>query len=52
MLAMKTYNILFLCTANSSRSILGEMAATLVTNKKFIGYSAGSKPSGLSLIHI
>ena len=47
MLAMKTYNILFLCTANSSRSILGEMAATLVTNKKFIGYSAGSKPSGI-----
>lgn len=46
MLAMKTYNILFLCTANSSRSILGEMAATLVTNKNFMGYSAGSNPSG------
>lgn len=43
---MKTYNILFLCTHNSARSVLGEMVATTFSQGKFIGYSAGSSPSG------
>ena len=41
---MKPYNILFLCTHNSSRSILAEALATTRTNGKFIGQSAGSTP--------
>jgi arsenate reductase (thioredoxin) len=40
----KTYNILFLCTHNSARSILGEALATTRTHGRFIGYSAGSSP--------
>jgi protein-tyrosine-phosphatase len=41
---MKQYNILFLCTHNSARSILGEALASTHSSGKFIGYSAGSTP--------
>ncbi len=41
---MKTWNVLFLCTHNSARSVLGEALATTHPSKKFIGYSAGSTP--------
>lgn len=41
---MKQYNILFLCTHNSARSILGEALVSTHPSGKFIGYSAGSKP--------
>ena len=41
---MKQYNILFLCTHNSSRSILGEAIASTHTSECFVGYSAGSSP--------
>lgn len=43
---MKTYNILFLCTHNSARSVIGEALATQISNGRFIGYSAGSTPGG------
>ncbi len=41
---MKTYNVLFLCTHNSARSIIGEALASTDPSKKFVGYSAGSTP--------
>lgn len=41
---MKTYNILFLCTHNSARSIIGEALASTDPSRKFVGYSAGSTP--------
>lgn len=43
---MRTYNILFLCTHNSARSILGEALASTHPSGKFVGYSAGSTPGG------
>jgi arsenate reductase len=42
-----SYNILFLCTGNSARSILGEALATIMSRGRLIGYSAGSNPNGI-----
>ncbi len=43
---MKTYNLLFLCTHNSARSVLGEALASTHPSGRFVGYSAGSTPGG------